>query len=188
MSRTGKNPITIPEKVDVKIETLTNGSQLIIVKGPKGEQKLVCKKGIQAKVEDGKVIFVRENEEKLTKSMHGTFRALVNNLIVGVTEGFTKELDIVGVGYRANMQGDKLVLQVGYSHPVEIEPKSKETKIEVDKQTHIKIIGINRQEVGDLAAAIRDVRKPEPYKGKGIKYSNEVIRKKAGKSAAGGKK
>ncbi len=125
------------------------------------------------------------NDEKLVRSLHGLTRSLLQNMLLGVTEGFKKDLDIIGIGYKAQLQGTKLVLQMGYSHPVEVEPPNKETKIEVDKtQTHITIVGINKQTVGDLAAYIRSVRSPEPYKGKGIKYSDERIRRKVGKSAA----
>lgn len=183
MSRVGKNPITIPDKVDVNIIDLPQGGQKVTAKGPKGELQCEVRKEIKTSKQDGKIVLTRTNDEKLTRSLHGTLRALINNMLVGVSKGFTKELDIVGVGYRAQLQGPKLVLQIGYSHPVEIEPKTKDIKIDVEKQTHITITGISKQAVGDLAAEIRSVRPPEPYKGKGIKYSNEFIRRKAGKSA-----
>ena len=184
MSRIGKNPIQLPEKVEISVAETSSGS-LVKIKGPKGELEFTLRKEIKIKVEGRTVILKRESEEKLIKSLHGTSRTMIQNMVSGVLEGFKKELDIVGIGYKAQMQGPKLILQVGYSHPVEIEPPSKETKIEIDKnQTHITITGINKQIVGDLAASIRAVRAPEPYKGKGIKYSNEKIRKKAGKSAA----
>lgn len=184
MSRIGKNPINIPDKVEVTI-TDTTGGQVVKVKGPKGELESKFRKEIKINKEDKKIVLSRENDEKLVRSLHGLSRSLLQNMIIGVTEGFKKDLDIVGVGYKAQLQGVKLVLQMGYSHPVEVEPPNKETKIEVDKtQTHITITGINKQTVGDLAAYIRSVRLPEPYKGKGIKYANERIRRKVGKSAA----
>ena len=184
MSRIGKNPITIPDKVEVII-TDTPSGQIVKVKGPKGELQSKFRNEIKILKQDNKIVLERKNNEKLMKSLHGTTRTLVSNMILGVTEGFKKELDIIGVGYRAQVQGSKLVLQIGYSHPVEIDSPTKETKIEIDKtQTHITITGINKQIVGDLAAYIRAVRSPEPYKGKGIKYSDERIRRKVGKSAA----
>ena len=184
MSRIGKNPINIPDKVEVTI-TDTPGGQVIKVKGPKGELESRFRKEIKIVKEDKKIVLTRINDEKLVRSLHGLTRSLLHNMILGVTEGFKKDLDIIGVGYKAQLQGTKLVLQMGYSHPVEVEPPNKETKIEIDKtQTHITVTGINKQTVGDLAAYIRSVRLPEPYKGKGIKYSDERIRRKVGKSAA----
>ena len=184
MSRVGKNPITIPEKVEVTIDNNVSGGQSLLVKGPKGELRSVFRSEILLKKEDGKIFATRNSNEKLVKAIHGTTRTLIQNMIVGVTEGFKKELDIVGVGYRAQLTGNNLVLQVGYSKPVEVTPPSKELKIEVDKNlTHITITGVDKQAVGDFAALVRSVKEPEPYKGKGIKYSGEVIRRKAGKSA-----
>ena len=184
MSRIGKNPINIPDKVEVTISDTSDG-QIVRVKGPKGELESKFRKEIKIIKEDKKVTLSRVNDEKLVRSLHGLTRSLLQNMLLGVTEGFKKDLDIIGIGYKAQLQGTKLVLQMGYSHPVEVEPPNKETKIEVDKtQTHITIVGINKQTVGDLAAYIRSVRSPEPYKGKGIKYSDERIRRKVGKSAA----
>ncbi len=184
MSRIGKNPIQIPDKVEVTIKQTLSESE-VVVKGPKGELKSAFKSVIAINKEDGFIVLTRTNELKSTRSLHGLYRTLIQNMILGVTVGFKKELDIVGVGYRAQMQGQKLLLQIGYSHPVEIEPVDKDTKIEVEKnQTKITISGINKQSVGDTAAEIRAVREPEPYKGKGIKYSNERIRRKVGKTAA----
>lgn len=184
MSRIGKNPIQIPEKVEVTITDSTSSGQTVRVKGPKGELESSFRKEIQITKEDNKIVLVRNSDEKLVKSLHGMTRTLIRNMIIGVTQGFKKELDISGVGYRAQLQGNKLILQVGYSHQVEIEPPTKETKIEVDKnQTHITVTGISNQIVGDLSAQIRSVRLPEPYKGKGIKYMDERIRRKVGKSA-----
>ena len=184
MSRIGKNPIQIPDKVEVTILESPIG-QTVKVKGPKGELESSFRKEITISKQDGKIILKRDSDEKPVKSLHGTSRTLIQNMILGVTQGFKKELDIVGVGYRAQLQGTKLVLQMGYSHPVEVQPPNKETKIEIDKnQTHLTVTGISKQTVGDLAAYIRSVRAPEPYKGKGIKYSDEKIRRKVGKSAA----
>ncbi len=184
MSRIGKNPVVIPDKVEVNI-TSSPIEQTVTIKGPKGELKASFRKEIVISKEDGKIVLSKSNEEKLARNLFGMYRTLIQNMIVGVTEGFKKDLDIVGVGYRAQVQGAKLVLQIGYSHPVEIEPKDKYSKIEVDKsQTRITVSGIDKQTVGDLAAEIRSVRLPEPYKGKGIKYSDERIRRKVGKTAA----
>ncbi len=186
MSRIGRSPINIPEKVEVTITDSLQG-QTVKVKGPKGELESKFRKEIKITItkEDKKIVLIRESDEKLVKCLHGMSRSMLHNMILGVTEGFKKELDIVGVGYKAQLQGEKLVLQIGYSHPVEVKSPNKETKIEIDKtQTHITITGISKQTVGDLAAHIRSVRQPEPYKGKGIKYSNEKIRRKVGKSAA----
>ena len=184
MSRIGKSPIQIPEKVDVSITDSPLG-QTVKVKGPMGELESTFRKEIKIVKQDGKIVLTRENDEILSRNLHGMTRTLIYNMILGITKGFKRELDIVGVGYRAQLQGAKLVLQVGYSHPVEVHPPNKETKIEVDKnQTHLTISGISKQTVGDLAAHIRSIKLPEPYKGKGIKYSDEKIRKKVGKSAA----
>jgi len=183
MSRVGKKPVQIPDKVEVTVGDSAD-CQLLKVKGPKGELSSLFRKEIKILKEDRKIKLEAINSENNIKSLHGLTRNLIQNMVTGVTEGFKKELDIVGTGYRASIQGNKLVLQVGYSHQVEILPPSKETKMEIDKnQTHITITGIDKQLVGDLAANIRGVRLPEPYKGKGIKYSNERIRKKVGKSA-----
>lgn len=184
MSRIGKNPVQIPEKVEVNINESPSGGQIVRIKGPKGELESNFRKEIKITKEDSKIVLKRSDDEKLTKSIHGMTRSLIQNMIVGVTQGFKKELDINGIGYRASLIGNKLVLQVGYSHQLEVEPPTKETKIEVDKnQTHITITGISKQIVGDLSAHIRSLKLPEPYKGKGIKYSFERIRRKVGKSA-----
>lgn len=184
MSRIGKNPIQIPDKVEVAVSESSNTGQTVRVKGPKGELESSFRQEIKIAKEDGKIVLSRKIEEDLVKSLHGMTRTLIQNMILGVTQGFKEELDIVGTGYRAQLQGTKLILQVGYSHQVEVDPPTKETKIEIDKNlTHITITGISKQVVGDLAAYIRSIRPPEPYKGKGIKYSDEKIRKKVGKSA-----
>ena len=182
MSRIGKAPIPVPQGVTVTI----NGEE-VKVKGPKGELKQTLRPEITIKQEDGKLIVGRVNEERFVRSLHGMSRTLVANMVKGVTEGFTRNLEIVGVGYRAAVEGKKLVLQLGYSHPVEIIPVAG-IDISVDKKaTTITISGADKQALGDLASDIRGRRPPEVYKGKGIKYQGEVIRRKAGK-AAGKKK
>lgn len=180
MSRIGKLPITIPAGVDVKIE-----ENNISVKGPKGLLTRTLHKDMNLAIEDGKIIVTRPSDEKEHRALHGLTRALVANMVHGVTAGFEKTLELVGVGYRAAKQGNKLVLTVGYSHPVEFEPE-KELEIEVPAPNKVIVKGTDKEKVGLLAANIRAVREPEPYKGKGIKYSDEVVRRKVGK--AGGKK
>lgn len=182
MSRIGKKPINIPEKVEIKIE-----NDRIIVKGPKGELSQPLPDRIKAVIEDseqGKILKIApEKKNKEIAALWGLSRALVFNMIKGVTEGFEKQLQIEGVGFRAVVQGSKLVLSLGLSHPVEMEaPKGIEFKVE---KNIITISGIDKQLVGQVAAKIRDFKKPEPYKGKGIRYVGEVIRRKAGKKAAG---
>lgn len=180
MSRIGKLPIKIPAGVDVKLD-----GQNVSIKGPKGVLTRTLHKDINISVEDGTIIITRPSEQKMHKALHGLTRALVANMVEGVTKGFEKTLELVGVGYRAAKQGNKLVLTVGYSHPVEFEPE-KGLEIEVPAPNRVVVKGIDKEKVGLLAANIRAVREPEPYKGKGIKYANEVIRRKVGK--AGGKK
>ena len=181
MSRIGKAPIAIPSGVTVQV---TDGE--VSVKGPKGQLKTKIRSELTVKQEDGKVVVVRNFEDRLTRSLHGLSRTLVANMVKGVTDGFERKLDVVGVGYRAAMEGTKLVMQLGYSHPVEIEPPTG-LAIAVGKGNVITVTGIDKQAVGDLTALIRSKRPPEVYKGKGIKYQGEVIRRKAGK-AAGKKK
>jgi large subunit ribosomal protein L6 len=182
MSRIGKSPIPVPNGVTVTI----NGEE-VKVKGPKGELARRIRPEITIKQEDGKLVVVRRNEDRFVRSLHGLTRTLVANMVKGVTEGFTRNLEIVGVGYRAAVENNKLIMQLGYSHPVEIMPP-KGVTVAVDKKaTTITINGIDKQELGDLASDIRSRRPPEVYKGKGIKYQGEVIRRKAGK-AAGKKK
>ncbi len=177
MSRIGKKTIIIPSGVDVKVD-----GSLVIVKGPKGELQQEIHKIITLEINDNKIDVKVPNEEANDqKALWGLFRTLINNMIVGVTEGFEKKLEINGVGYKASMNGQKLVLNVGYSHPVEFNiPEGINCKVEANVVT---IAGSNKQLVGEVAANIRKVRKPEPYKGKGIKYSDEIIRRKAGKAA-----
>ena len=175
MSRIGKKPIVIPAGVTVTV----NGSH-VEVKGPKGTLAKDFDPMITIKVENNEVTFTRPNDEIKARSLHGTTRALVNSMVVGVSEGFKKELEINGVGYRATKQGKKLVLNLGYSHPVEMEdPEGIESVVDGNKIT---VSGISKEKVGQFAAEIRDKRRPEPYKGKGIKYSTEVIRRKVGKT------
>ncbi|RCX12779.1 LSU ribosomal protein L6P [Anaerobacterium chartisolvens] len=183
MSRIGKMPIPVPKGVDVKIDQ----SNLVAVKGPKGTLTKQLHKDMIITLENGNITVQRPSEEKMHKSLHGLTRTLVNNMVVGVTDGFQKALDINGVGYRAAKQGKKLVLTLGYSHPVEMEEPADIT-IEVPAQNKIIVKGIDKQAVGELAAKIRGKREPEVYKGKGIKYETEVIRRKEGKTGGKGKK
>lgn len=182
MSRIGLKPINLPSNVELKI----NDSNFVTVKGPKGTLEQQLSKLMKIEVSEGHINVVRPNDEKQSRSLHGLTRTLLNNMIVGVTDGYEKVLEIVGVGYRAQKQGKKLVLSLGYSHPVEMEdPSGIETVVEPgggNIQGKIIVKGIDKQQVGNYAAVIRDWRRPEPYKGKGIKYSNEVIRRKAGKT------
>lgn len=177
MSRYGKIPIPVPEKVEIK-----KVDGMIHVKGPKGEIKLPLEKGIHFHVENQKVVVSVDEKLSVSKAMHGLYRSLINNLIIGVSKGFVKKLTFVGVGYRVELKGNQLHLQVGYSHPNQIDIPSG-LKVSVDKQTAILIEGIDKQVVGQFAATIRAVRPPEPYKGKGIRYEGEYVRKKAGKAA-----
>jgi large subunit ribosomal protein L6 len=178
MSRIGKKEIPLPKGVEVKKD-----GNAVTVKGPKGTLKTALVEGIDIKVENNVVQFTRANEENKTRAFHGLVRALVASNVKGVTEGFKKELDIVGVGYRAEVKGKEVVFQLGYSHPVRF-PIPQGIGIEVDAKTgHITVTGIDKQKVGQTAAEIRALREPDPYKGKGIKYSDEVIRRKAGKAA-----
>lgn len=177
MSRIGLKPINLPSGVEIKI----NEDNFVEVKGPKGTLSQQIDKDMEIKIEDGVLTVARPTENKRHKSLHGLSRTLISNMVVGVTEGYSKSLDIVGTGYRAAKQGNKLVLTLGYSHPVEMEdPEGIE--VEVPAQTKIIVKGINKQQVGNYASKIRDWRKPEPYKGKGIKYTEEVIRRKVGKT------
>jgi large subunit ribosomal protein L6 len=176
MSRIGKKIIILPSSVQIVVES----GQTVKVKGPKGNLMVKLPKGISAELKDQELTFVLKTAEtKEGKALWGLSRALVNNAVVGVTEGFVKTLEINGVGFKVAMQGKKLVLNVGFSHPVEYQAVEGVT-IETEKNI-IKVSGIDRQQVGQTAAEIRDIKKPEPYKGKGIKYTDEVIRRKAGK-------
>ena len=177
MSRIGNKEILVPAGVTVTIDE----ANLVSVKGPKGTLSEQISKDMIIEQEEGKILVKRPSEKKKHKSLHGLSRKLINNMIVGVSEGYSKKLEIVGVGYRAAKQGKKLSLSLGFSHPVEMQdPEGIET--EVPTQTEIIVKGINKQQVGNYAAKIRDWRKPEPYKGKGIKYAGEHIRRKEGKT------
>ena len=178
MSRIGKMPVTIPEGVTVE---LTENNHMK-VKGPKGELERTLPAEMEIKQEDGVITVARPNDLKKNKSLHGLTRTLINNMVVGVSAGYEKVLEVNGVGYRAAKQGSKLVLNLGYSHPVEMEdPEGIETAVDGNK---ISVKGISKEKVGQYAAEIRMKRPPEPYKGKGIKYSDEVIRRKVGKTGA----
>lgn len=178
MSRIGNKAILVPAGVTVSVAE----GNLVSVKGPKGELSFQFNSELEINVEATQVVVKRPNDTKEMKTMHGTTRALLHNMVVGVSEGFKKTIEINGVGYRAAMQGGKLVLSAGYSHPVEMEVPAG-LKVELPKNTVIVITGIDKQAVGQFAAEIREVRKPEPYKGKGFKYDYEVIRRKEGKTA-----
>lgn len=179
MSRIGNKTITIPAGVEVSI---SDGNE-VTVKGPKGTLTRQFNPTMDIKCEDGTIKVSRPNELKHTKQLHGTTRALLHNMVVGVHDGFAKELEIVGIGYKAEMRGKQLVLTVGYSHPITFDIEEGLT-VTCAKPTEIKVEGIDKQRVGELAANIRAVRKPEPYKGKGIKYKGEHIRRKEGKTAS----
>ena len=178
MSRIGNKAISIPAGVTVNVAA----GNVVTVKGPKGELTATFNSELEIKVEAGTAEVKRPNDTKQIKALHGTTRALLHNMIVGVSEGFTKQIDIVGVGYRAQVSGKKLNISAGYSHPVEFTiPEG--LKVECPKNTQINISGADKQAVGQFAAEIREVRRPEPYKGKGFKYSDEHIRRKEGKTA-----
>ena len=183
MSRIGKMPIDVPKGVDVKLSP----DNAITVKGPKGSLSGVFSRSMSVKLENGQIMVTRPDDEKQSRSIHGLTRTLINNMVVGVTSGFEKNLEINGVGYRAQKQGSKLVLTLGYSHPVEMEDPDGITT-EVVTPNRVVVRGIDKQAVGEYAAKIRIKRKPEVYKGKGIKYDYEVIRRKEGKTGAKGKK
>ena len=176
MSRIGRQPVVIPAGVTV---TVADGN-VVTVKGPKGTLERVLAPEMDIKVENDTVVVTRPNDLKKMKSLHGLTRTLINNMVTGVSQCYTKELEVNGVGYRAAKQGNKLVLNLGYSHVVEmIDPEGIETAVDGNKIT---VKGINKEKVGQFAAEIRDKRRPEPYKGKGIKYVDEVIRRKVGKT------
>ena len=177
MSRIGKKPIEVPETVTV---TLLEGN-VVIVKGPKGELTNKFSPEIKIEKEDNVITLIRPSESKQHRSIHGTTRSLLDNMVTGVSKGFERSLELVGVGYRAQLQGNKLILSVGYSHPVEFVPEDG-VQIEVPENTKIKITGIDKERVGALASKIRQVRPPEPYKGKGIRYQGEKVRSKEGKT------
>ena len=175
MSRVAKSPITVPAKVEVALD-----GQSIAVKGPKGKLDLQLHHVVEAKLESNVITFAPRDGSKASNALAGTMRALVNNMVNGVANGFEKKLELVGVGYRAAVQGKVLNLTLGFSHPVNF-PIPEGISIETPSQTEIFIRGVDRQQVGEVAAKIRDYRPPEPYKGKGVKYSNEIIKRKEAK-------
>lgn len=183
MSRIGNAPINLPKGVEIKVSP----DNIVAVKGPKGELFRKIDKDITVDIQDGVLTVKRPTEQKRHKSLHGLYRALLRNMVVGVSEGYKKELELVGVGYRASAQGQLLDISVGYSHPIIVElPKEIKVSAETQKGKAPKITleSIDNELLGQVAAKIRAIRKPEPYKGKGIKYAGEIIRRKAGKSAA----
>ena len=183
MSRIGRLPITVPSGVDVTID-----GRNVTVTGPKGSLSRALHPDMTVSREEGTLVVTRPTEQKTHKQLHGLTRTLVNNMVVGVTDGYRKGLEITGVGYRAALNGRKLTLNLGYSHPIEIDPPEGIT-FEVENPTRLAVVGIDKELVGQIAAKVRQTRKPEPYKGKGVRYSGEYIRRKAGKAGKiGGKK
>ena len=176
MSRIGKNPISVPSGVEVKVD-----GQDVAVKGPKGELSVTIAEPITVSLEDGVITVSRPDEERESRSLHGLSRTLINNMIVGVTEGYSKALEIVGTGYRVLAKGSNLEFALGYSHPIVVEPPEG-ISFSVDGQTKVAVHGIDKQLVGETAANIRKLRKPEPYKGKGVRYAGEIVRRKVGKA------
>ncbi|MUT68206.1 50S ribosomal protein L6 [Paenibacillus sp. NEAU-GSW1] len=176
MSRIGRKPIQVPNGVTINLD-----NTVITVKGPKGTLSREIHKDMKVNVEANEIVVERPSDNKLHRSLHGTTRSVIANMVSGVTEGFSKNLELVGVGYRANKTGDKIVLNVGYSHPVEIAPEQG-IEFDVPANTKITVRGIDKERVGAVAAQIRSVREPEPYKGKGIKYEGERIIRKEGKA------
>lgn len=176
MSRIGKRPISIPQKVEVAVD-----GQQVTVKGPKGELSRSLPAEVEITQEDGTILVTRRNESRAARQRHGLSRTLVANMVEGVSQGFQRRLEIQGVGYRAQVQGRNLILNVGYSHPVQIEPPDG-IQLAVENNTNVIVTGINKEDVGNVAAKIRSVRPPEPYKGKGIRYAGEFVRRKAGKA------
>ena len=183
MSRIGRLPIAVPSTVDVTIE-----GRRLTVKGPKGTLTRELHPDMTVSRDEGNLVVSRPTEQKTHKQLHGLTRTLVNNMVVGVTDGYRKGLEITGVGYRAAKVGEKLQLNLGYSHPIEIDPPSG-ISFEVENPTRLAVVGIDKELVGQIAARVRATRKPEPYKGKGVRYAGEQIRRKAGKAGKiGGKK
>ena len=179
MSRIGQAPITVPSGVDVKVDGVT-----VKVKGKVGELTRTFRATMKINLTDGVITVARPNDEPDQRALHGLTRSLINNMVMGCAEGFSKRLELIGTGYRVQQKGKALEIQVGYSHPVPVDPIGANT-LAADGQTFINISGPSKEDVGEQAAQIRKVRKPNPYTGKGIKYSDEVIRRKAGKTAVG---
>lgn len=176
MSRIGKKPISVPSGVEVKVD-----GQNVTVKGPKGELGLTVAEPITVALDGSEITVSRPNDERESRSLHGLTRTLINNNIVGVTEGFSKNLEIVGTGYRVQAKGKNLEFALGYSHSITVEPPAG-IEFQVDGQNKLTVKGIDKQLVGEVAANIRKLRKPEPYKGKGVRYAGEVVRRKVGKA------
>lgn len=176
MSRIGKLPITVPGGVEIKID-----GQRVSVKGPKGELSLTIAEPIRVALEEGQVLVTRPDDERTSRALHGLTRTLIHNDIIGVTEGYAKQLEVVGTGYRVQQKGNGLELALGFSHPVLFDAPEGVT-LAVDGNTKISVSGISKQAVGEVAANIRKLKKPEPYKGKGIRYAGENVRRKAGKA------
>ena len=176
MSRIGRKPITVPSGVQVTVT-----GQEVTVKGPKGELDLTVPEPITVAVEGDQVVVSRPDEERESRQLHGLVRSLVNNMVIGVTEGYEKTLEVVGTGYRVMAKGNGLEMSLGFSHPVAVEAPAG-ISFKVESATRFQVIGINKQQVGEVAANIRKLRPPEPYKGKGVRYENEVIARKAGKA------
>lgn len=181
MSRIGKAPIPVPQGVTVTIK-----GEEVNVKGPKGELKRLIRPELKVTQEDGKIVVARTSDDRMVRSLHGMSRTMIANMVHGVTQGFTRNMEIVGVGYRAAVEGKNLVMQLGYSHPVEI-PIPEGLTVTVTKNVSLSVTGADKQMLGDFCSFVRDRRPPEVYKGKGVKYQGEFIRRKAGK-AAGKKK
>jgi large subunit ribosomal protein L6 len=177
MSRIGTQPITIEEGVTVNVE-----GQMVEFKGPKGELEISLPSQLSAEIKDNEIILSRANDEKPTKSIHGTYRMILANAVEGVKEGYEKKLELVGVGYRARLEGTTLVMTLGWNHPIKIEPYEG-IEIEVPDETHITIKGVDKQKVGEFAAKVRSQREPEPYKGKGVRYVGEYVRRKSSKTS-----
>ncbi len=180
MSRIGRQPVPIPEAVKVRI-----GAAAIEVEGPKGRLETPIPAGIGCEEVDGALVFTLRDDTRQQRSFHGLARALAANAVRGVSQGFVKELDIVGVGFRAEAKGQSVVFSLGYSHPIEY-PIPDGVEVRIDRQTHLSVSGADRQQVGQVAAVIRSLRKPDPYKNKGVRYTGEVLKKKAGKTAGAG--
>ena len=176
MSRIGKQPVVLPAGVEAKVD-----GQLVTVKGPKGELTLTMAEPITAKVEGNEVLVMRPNDDRTSRSLHGLTRTLIYNMVVGVTEGYSKSLEIVGTGYRAVAKGKKVEFALGFSHPVVFEPPAG-IELAVPSANKVIVSGIDKQMVGEVAANIRKLRKPKPYKGKGIRYEGEVVKRKVGKA------
>jgi large subunit ribosomal protein L6 len=176
MSRIGRLPIDVPAGVDVKVD-----GQAVTVKGPKGELSLTVASPIEVALKENQVLVTRPDDERESRSLHGLTRSLINNQIIGVTQGYSKGLEIVGTGYRVAQKGSGVEFALGFSHPVNIEPPEG-ISLSVEGNNKLTVSGIDKQAVGEVAANIRKIRKPEPYKGKGIRYAGEVVRRKAGKS------